>query len=355
MPAVWYSQTAQGNIADMLSIDIHTHILPPLLPQFKQRFGYGGFIEMQQSQTCSAHLHYDDGRFFRKVASNCWDPDVRMQECDAHHINVQVLSTVPVMFCYWTKPHDGLVVAQYLNDHIAGVVARYPQRFVGLGSVPLQDPQLAITELERCVQQLGLRGVQIGSHVNDHNLDAPALFPFFAAAEALGACIFVHPWDMLGLHEMPKYALPWLVGMPAETTRAICSLIFSGTLQRLPRLRIAFAHGGGSFPATLGRIAHGFMMQPELCAVENNINPRAYLSRLYFDSLVHDPVSLQFLLQLTGVERVALGSDYPFPLGEAKPGTLIRSLSGLSDTDKQRLLSGTALEWLGLTEDKFHV
>jgi aminocarboxymuconate-semialdehyde decarboxylase len=152
---------------------------------------------------------------------------------------------------------------------------------------------------------------------------------------------------MIGKERMPKYWLPWLVGMPAEMSLAICSMIFGGVFERLPKLRVAFAHGGGSFPGTIGRIEHGFNVRPDLCAVDNKVNPRAYLGRFYLDSLVHDPVMLEYLIDLVGPRRIALGSDYPFPLGESEPGKLIESMNGLHENIKQRLLSGTALEWLG--------
>ena len=166
-------------------------------------------------------------------------------------------------------------------------------------------------------------GIQIGSHVNGCNLDEPALFPIFEAAQALDAAVFVHPWEMLGRDRMKKYWLPWLVGMPAETALAICSVIFGGVLERLPDLRIAFAHGGGAFAFTLGRIEHGFKVRPDLCATDASTPPRDLLHRLYVDSLVHDARALHYLVDLMGADRVALGSDYPFPLGEAEPGKLI--------------------------------
>ncbi len=266
---------------------------------------------------------------------------------------MQVLSTVPVMFSYWAKPLDALDLSKMLNNHIAEVVAKFPKRFVGLGTVPMQAPDLAIKELERCVKELGLAGIEIGSHVNDWNLNDPALFPIFQVAEELGAVIFVHPWDMMGKERMPKYWLPWLVGMPAETSLAICSMIFGGVFERLPKLRVAFAHGGGSFPATIGRIEHGFKVRPDLCAVDNNMNPRTYLGKFYFDSLVHDPVMLNYLIDLVGANKIALGSDYPFPLGEAVPGQMIESMSNLNAATKERLLCGTALEWLGLEKNRF--
>jgi len=260
-------------------VDVHTHLLPPELPRWKERFGYGGFIGLEHTGPCRAWMVKDDGQQFREVEENLWAPAARLADCDRTGVDVQVLSTVPVMFSYWARPEDGAEVARFLNDHLAGVVAGSPRRFVGLGTLPMQAPTLAVREIERCVTTLGLAGVQIGSHVNDWNLSDPALFEVFAAAAELGAAVFVHPWDMMGESRMRKYWLPWLVGMPAEVSLAICSVIFGGVLERLPRLRIAFAHGGGAFPGTLGRIEHGFECRPDLVAVDNPVPPRAYLGR----------------------------------------------------------------------------
>ncbi len=215
----------------------------------------------------------------------------------------------------------------------------------------MQDTDLAIKELERC-KQIGLAGVQIGTNVNQLNLSEPQFFDIFSACEKLGMAVFVHPWEMMGQAEMPKYWLPWLVGMPAETSRAICSLIFSGVLERLPNLRICFAHGGGSFPATIGRIAHGFEVRPDLCAIDNDQDPRKYVGQIYFDSLVHDAHALTNLLTFSDPEHVMLGTDYPFPLGELEPGKLIGSMP-YEDAIKQNLLSGSALNWLAIEKQKF--
>ena len=330
----------------MRKIDIHTHVLPPAWPDLRARYGYGGFVQLDQYGPGCGRL-LKDGVVIREVEANCWDPALRLRDCDRDGVDVQVLSTVPVMFSYWARPEHGLDLARFLNDHIGGLVEAHPGRFVGLGTVPLQAPDLAIQELGRCVRELGLAGVQIGTHVNDWNLDAPELYPFFEAAEALGAALFVHPWDMLGKERMSKYWLPWLLGMPTETALAICSLVFSGVFERLPRLRIAFAHGGGAFPALIGRIEQGFRVRPDLCAVDCRVNPRASLTHLYVDALVHEPRMLRYLLDIMGPERIALGSDYPFPLGEPHPGRLIES-AGLDAPTTARLLHGTALEWLGL-------
>jgi len=334
-----------------LKIDTHTHVLPERWPDLHKKYGYGGFVRLDHHAPGCARMMIDD-MSFREVTSNLWDAPTRLKECDTHRIDVQVLSTVPVMFSYWARGNDALDLSMMLNDHIASLVTQSPKRFVGLGTVPMQAPALAVKELERCVRSLGMRGVQIGTHVNEWNLDDENLFPVFQAAEELGAALFVHPWDMMGKERMQKYWLPWLVGMPAEASLAICSMIFGGIFERLPKLRVAFAHGGGSFPSTIGRIERGFVSRPDLCAVDNAVNPRSYLGKFFLDSLVHDGGFLRYLISLVGEKRIMLGSDYPFPLGEGIPGELIESID-MSSSTRQRLLGGTALEWLGMTEGDF--
>jgi aminocarboxymuconate-semialdehyde decarboxylase len=240
-----------------------------------------------------------------------------------------------------------------LNDYVAATVAGNPERFVGLATIPMQAPELAIREMERAVKELGLAGIEIATHVNSWNLNEEAIFPVFEAAAELGAAVFVHPWDMMGADDMRRYWLPWLVGMPAETSRAICSMIFGGVLERLPNLRVNFAHGGGSFPSTIGRIEHGFNVRPDLVAIDNPVNPRAYLGRFYVDSIVHDPDTLRQLVQLMGEEHITLGSDYPFPLGEALPGNLIESMEDFSPSLKGKLLGENALTWLNVPRERF--
>jgi aminocarboxymuconate-semialdehyde decarboxylase len=335
----------------MLKIDVHTHILPKDIPNWKERFGYGGFITLEHHKPCCARMLKDDGKFFRQIEDNAWSAEKRIEECDGFGVDVQVLSTVPVMFGYWAEPPHCAETSKFLNDGIAEIVGKFPKKFVGLGTIPMQDTALATREIERC-RENGLVGVQIGTNVNQLNLGEPQFFDFFKACEELGMAVFVHPWEMMGAKEMQKYWLPWLVGMPAETSRAICSLIFSGTLEKCKNLRICFAHGGGSFPATIGRIEHGFKVRPDLCAADNQCNPRDYLGKIWFDSLVHDAVMLDYLVKLAGAEKVALGSDYPFPLGELEPGALIESMPFDEET-KANLLHGAALKWLNLEKRMF--
>lgn len=328
----------------MKKIDIHTHIMPERIPNWFEKFGYGEFIHLEHHKPCCARMIKGD-KFFREIESNCWEPQDRIPEMDATAVDIQVLSTIPVLFNYWATPRDGLETSRFFNDHIAQCVDFYPERFIGLGTVPLQDIDLAIREMERCVRELKMPGIEIGSNVNQVNLSDARFDPFWQAAEELNCSILIHPWEMMGENDMMKYWLPWLVGMPAETSRAICSLIFAGVFQKFPKLKFAFAHGGGSFPATVGRVEHGFKVRPDLCAIDNPVNPRDYLGHFWVDSLVHDAAAMELLLKTIGSQRICCGSDYPFPLGEHRPGELIESMS-VSDTVKEAILWHNAMEWL---------
>lgn len=335
----------------MLKIDTHAHYLPRDWPDLASKYGDNRFAVIHHSPDGRSRI-YKDGKFFREIWSKTWDPDERIADYAKFGVQVQVISTVPVMFSYWAKAQHALELHQALNDHMAEACREHRKHYAGIGTVPLQSPRLAVQELERCMDQLDLQGVQIGSHINDWNLDAEELQPFFEAAQDLGAAILVHPWDMMGTDSMPKYWMPWLVGMPAELSRAACALIFGGVLERFPRLKVCLAHGGGSFPYTIGRIEHGFNMRPDLVATDNPHNPRKYLSQLFFDSWVADSRALQYLLDTVGVSRVMLGTDYPFPLGEQEPGAGIKALQ-LPEAEQARLYHGTALEWLGLPKSRF--
>lgn len=334
----------------MLKIDSHTHILPKKLPNWSEKFGYGDFIYLQHHKKGYAKMMRGN-QFFREIKENAWNPELRIREYEQFNTQVQVVCTVPVMFSYWARPLDCLDLSQFLNDHIAELVQRYPKHYVGLGTVPMQDADLAVQELER-IRGIGLRGIQIGSNINDLNLNEERFFPIFEACQNLDMAILVHPWNMMGQKNMQRYWLPWLVGMPAETSRAICSMIFGGIFERLPKLRVNFAHAGGSFLPTIGRIEHGFNCRPDLVAIDNNVNPKCYLGRFWVDSVTHDSIMLEYVLKLQGSKRVTLGTDYPFPLGDLEIGKFIEEM-GLDQQVMEDIFHGAALEWLNLSKEQF--
>lgn len=336
----------------MLKIDMHTHILPEKLPNFAEKFGYGDFIHLMHNDDGSANMMQGE-KFFRRIQPNCWNPDLRIKDYAEFDTQVQVVCTIPVMFSYWAKAKDAAELSRYLNDDIAQLCQEYPQNYLGLGTIPMQDAEEAIKELQRC-KEIGLLGVQIGSNINDKNLSEPEFFPIFEAAQELDMAIMVHPWNMMGMESMRKYWLPWLVGMPAETSRAACSMIFGGVLERLPKLRVCFSHAGGSFLPTIGRIEHGFNCRPDLVAIHNNINPRSYIGEFWVDCITHDPMALEYILKMQGSKRVTLGSDYPFPLGDLEIGKFITEMD-LAPSVVEDIFCNSTLEWLNIDKSRFAI
>jgi aminocarboxymuconate-semialdehyde decarboxylase len=336
-------------------IDIHTHILPESWPNWNERFGYDGWLTIASNGDGTARMLNSDGSLFRVVEQNCWCGVKRIEECDEKNVTIQVLSTVPgIGFNYKFPAADALVVAQFLNDHLSDVVKKNPSRFLGLGTVPLQDVALAITEMKRCVLDLGMVGVQIGSSFNGRNLEDPILDPFWTEPEALNCAVFIHPWDMSGDDRLKKHWFQWTLGMPHETALAAASLCFGGVFERHPKLRVCFAHGGGNFPALQGRLTHGFDVRPDLCQTCCKQPPGAFVKQMYFDSLVHDADMLRLIVTKFGSDHVIMGTDYPFPLGEIdRPGGLIEDVYGAPEDaeTRERLLWKNAVEFLGLNED----
>jgi aminocarboxymuconate-semialdehyde decarboxylase len=328
----------------MQVIDIHSHFFPSSWPDLAERFGTPDWPRIKHTEPGKADIMVGD-RFFRHIYSACWDPEVRLQEMDRDGIDEQIISATPVLFAYERPVEHALDCARLFNDAALELCSRGKGRLKSFCQVPLQDTDSACKELTRCMQA-GHVGVQIGNHVGNKNLDDPGIVTFLHHCADVGAAVLVHPWEMFGRERMPKYMMPWTVGMPAETQLSVVALILSGALDRLPStLRICFAHGGGSFAFLLGRLENAWHHHPAARG-ECEHSPSHYLDRLFVDSAVFDQRALQFLVATIGEDRVMLGSDYPFPLGEERVGSLVRQ-STLSQDVKTKLLSRNATRFLG--------
>jgi len=329
----------------MQVIDIHNHFFPSSWPDLAARYGTPDWPWIKHTEAGKADIMVGD-RFFRHIYSACWDPDVRLQEMDRDGIDLQVISATPVLFANGRPAAHALDCAQLFNDAALEICSRGKGRLKSFCQVPLQDIDAACKELSRCMRS-GHLGVQIGNHVGSKNLDDAGIVTFLHHCAEEGAAVLVHPWDMLGPDRMPKYMMPWTVGMPAETQLSVVALILSGALDRLPStLRVCFAHGGGSFAFLLGRLENAWHHHP-VARGESQHPPSYYLNRFYADSAVFDQPALQFLVATMGTDGVMLGSDYPFPLGEERVGSLIRQ-STLPQSAKTKLLSENAIRFLNL-------
>jgi aminocarboxymuconate-semialdehyde decarboxylase len=329
-------------------IDVHTHFFPYSWPDLAARYGTPDWPWIKHTEPGKADIMVGD-RFFRHIYSACWDPEIRLREMDRDGIDQQVISATPVLFAYERPVEHALDCARLFNDAALALCARGRGRLKSLCQVPLQDIDAACKELSRCMQA-GHLGVEIGNHVGNKNLDDSGIVTFLHHCADEGAAVLVHPWEMFGRERMPKYMMPWTVGMPAETQLALVALILSGAFDRLPsKLRICFAHGGGSFAFLLGRLENAWHHHP-VARGECEHPPSQYLKRFFVDSAVFEPHTLQFLVEAMGTDRVMLGSDYPFPLGEERVGSLIRQ-SNLPPDAKSKLLSGNAVRFLAFAAE----
>jgi aminocarboxymuconate-semialdehyde decarboxylase len=343
------SRQIKMQVPDMHGIDIHNHFFPSSWPDLAARYGTPNWPWIKLTEPGKADIMVGD-RFFRHIYSACWDPEIRLQEMDRDGVDVQVISATPVLFAYERPVEHALDCAQLFNDAALELCSRGKGRLKSFCQVPLQDTDAACKELTRCMRA-GHLGVQIGNHVGNKNLDDSDIVTFLHHCADEGAAVLVHPWDMFAPDRMPKYMMPWTVGMPAETQLSVVALILSGAFDRLPStLRICFAHGGGSFAFLLGRLENAWHHHP-VARGECQHPPSHYLNRFYVDSAVFDQRSLQFLVETMGADQVMLGSDYPFPLGEERVGSLVRQ-SNLPQPIKSKLLRGNAKRFLQMNAER---
>ncbi|MGM7702878.1 amidohydrolase family protein [Pseudalkalibacillus sp. Hm43] len=332
-----------------MRIDFHTHVIPHDLPDFMEKYGQERWPVLKQTCACGANIMVG-GKVFREVTDQVWSPEKRIQDMDREGVDIQVLSPIPVTFSYWAPTDAALEMARIQNDFISETVKQRPDRFLGLGTVPMQDSAAAIQEMERCINDLHLYGIEIGTNVNGENLDAPEFQEFFRMAEEWNVPLFIHPWETLAKDRTPRHNFMYTVGMPSETALAAASLIWSGVIEKFPNLKICFAHGGGSFPYILPRLDQGWKVWPHLRLTTHP--PSHYVKNFYFDSLNYDPLNIQYLIDRFGYERVMMGSDYPFLLREIPPGNVIDEMTSLSDEQRNAILGGNALKFLNVNEKR---
>lgn len=377
--------------------DVHTHttLAPDTYDALARFTHYAEFIRIRAhaSKPCCAEMVNAKGEVQRSIDHAAYDAAARLQVCDHHHVTMQVLSPTPMMIPdYVDNAADAAEICRILNDGNAALVAQFPARFTALAALPMRHTDAAIAEMARA-KNLGMRGIEINSNIDGLDLDKPQFFPIFEAAAALDMAVFIHPWGgfMSPAEERLKKRMhagynwrPWLIAMGTETALAFDALRSGGVHARLPQLRVMYAHGGGAFPALLGRLEHGAYCRPDLFAGAPTLDAYQTVARcgVYADALTHDPFVLQLLIDTLGTQRIAMGSDYPYPLGEVDmigekglyPGYMIeqlpestaamdaawqqfcwiprrnadgaRALPVLSPAQKQRLLAGTAKEWL---------
>ncbi len=284
---------------------------------------------------------------FRKLTDNSWDPAARVADMDQLGIAVQALSPPPVMFCYWADPTAAAAFARMQNENIASIVVRHPQRFLGMATLPMQDIDLAIAELRHARERLDLRAAEIGTCPGGRDLDHPDLFRFFEACRDLDVAVLVHPAaPLLGKERLEAYYFPTVVGNPLETAFAISRLIVGGVIARLPALRLCFAHGGGAFPYTLGRLERGWKTRAEINTAISE-SPRHYARKLFIDTLTHDPALLRFLVEQGWGSQLVVGSDYPYKLGDEDPRATLDA-AGLNPEIRRAIESENARRFLGL-------
>lgn len=330
----------------MTAIDIHSHFFPESWEDLHKKFGGDDWPWLRHLGDGKAML-MKGKQEFRPIYSACWDPQLRLDELDRDSIDEQIICATPILFGYHRPVEQALYAAQLFNDAALEICTRGKGRLHAMAQVPLQDIDAACGEASRA-HTSGHVGVQIGSHDGPRNMDDEGIVTFLQHCASENIPVFVHPWDMLGADRTQKYMMGWTVGMPAETQLSIVSMILGGAFDRVSKdLKICFAHGGGSFVFLLGRLDNAWHYR-DIARGCSEKPPSEYLDRFHLDSAVFDPGALQLLVNKMGEDRVMLGTDYPFPLGEQKMGNLVRSTNLLDAQVKQKILGDNARQFFDL-------
>src|SRR5580765_7410664 len=324
-------------------IDLHTHIVPENFPPYAGRNRDVPWPSMAEAQACHKHVMIS-GKVYRTVSDGCWSVPRRVEDMGAMRVTRQAISPMPELLSYWLPLEDAQSMIRYLNDTIAGMVQAAPQRFVGLGAVPLQDIDAAIRELEYC-KRLQFAGVEIASHVNGISIGDPRFEPFFAAAEPMGAAIFVHALRPAGQDRTVGTGfIEQAVCFPGDIGLACASMITGGIAARHPRLRIAFSHGGGVMSILLPRLVHAWKKIPKARESVTE-SPEVTAKRFYYDELVFAPRAIDFVMESFGKSQICVGTDYPFAMGDFSP---LQSIAHLDESTRTAITATNAKRFLGL-------
>lgn len=330
------------------AIDIHTHVefagtFDILKKRYSEEEIFNRFVVSATGRR-SAELNRGIVAGIRDALR---DPEKKIQDMDEAGIGFSVLSSTPFAFFYEVEDDLAIELARFQNDKLAEMVKKYPDRFAAMATLPLQVPAEALNELTRAARKLGLRGVEIGSHVAKRELDDEAFWPVYEALQDLDMPVFIHPHHVAGLDRLLEYYLNNLIGNPLDTTIAAANLIFGGVLEKYPRLKIILAHAGGQLPYIIGRMEHGYQVRPE-CKDKVHQSPMTFFKNFYFDLITHNPHALRYLISLAGSDHVLLGSDYPYDMGDLNPVQTVAKLKGIKVHDRQRILRENAIVLFGL-------
>jgi aminocarboxymuconate-semialdehyde decarboxylase len=328
-------------------IDVHSHFVSKLTLEQIRRSGHLAGTTYEERPGAGTFVVTPE-RPYGPIKSAFFDLDERIDYMDKNGIDVQVLLPPPFVFYYWSSSAAAVELMKLQNDETAQAVSGSSGRLIGFGTVMLQDVASSIKEVER-IKALGLLGVEIGSNVNGKGLDDPELAEFYAALQDYDMSLLIHPHNVAGQERMPDYHLRNLIGFPVDTSLAAAQLIFSGTLDRFPKIRICLGQAGGFLPYIIGRLDAGFKARPE-CSRNIDRKPSEYLSHFYYDSIIHSSNSSSFLLRTVGSDRVMLGTDFPFDMNSTSPIAEIESQADLTASDLAAIYSRTAVQFLGVSQ-----
>ncbi len=329
-------------------VDSHTHILPAKLPDFAKKFGYGNFLNYRPK--IGKMDIYLGKKYYSTIEPNFFDVATRLSEAEEQGVEIQVISPPSVMFAYWAKPKDTLEVARYLNNDIAKKVQAYPSRFVGLGTIPIQDPELALEEMDRCIKDLELRGIIIGSNYKGKYLGDDFFKPIFERANELGISIFVHPLP-LQQEKLTRQALFDLSIISVDISKSIISMIINGTMDQFTNIRFAFGNAGGAFPYLIDRLEQLIRSQPSLVGSLLNKQPISYLGKFWVDTEIQNPKLLDFVISMVGEDKVMLGSGYPLSANSWIGGMIEERI--VPESVKAKILGENGMKWLNLPKSYF--